>query len=405
MLRPGLGTARNVFRVWFHATKFAVLKRFHRRQSHLTRKLQFQGIVNEAAAAAAKHDTHKLFQLINRFAPKQPRKQIQLRNQHGYMASPIEGAALMNKFVMDTWSGPSSMNLRFDEAPGVPFTVRQLERAIALIPTTKAVAKPFAPGVVWRQHSSLLAPLIHEKLCTWWSFNPPIIPSSWRHGWLFMIPKPSKPPVTPNNLRPLALQEPIGKAIIGLLIHLAMKEASDHLILFPLWAYLENRSTLDAIRRVGLHCAAVRLLVCQQRSTPHTRALQIHQFSFYGGAQICIDLRGAFDSVNRCKLFARLRELHISDALINLLATWHEDACYFVQHEHTDSPIAVGKGVRQGCKAAPGLWNGFIVLMLHDLMAHTPFSWIQRCVTIYADDLHIGDSFVSLEDFYFFIEY
>ncbi|CAL1138037.1 unnamed protein product [Cladocopium goreaui] len=248
MLRPGLGTARNVFRVWFHATKFAVLKRFHRRQSHLTRKLQFQGIVNEAAAAAAKHDTHKLFQLINRFAPKQPRKQIQLRNQHGYMASPIEGAALMNKFVMDTWSGPSSMNLRFDEAPGVPFTVRQLERAIALIPTTKAVAKPFAPGVVWRQHS----------------------------------------------------------------------------------------------------------------------------------------------------------ELHISDALINLLATWHEDACYFVQHEHTDSPIAVGKGVRQGCKAAPGLWNGFIVLMLHDLMAHTPFSWIQRCVTIYADDLHIGDSFVSLEDFYFF---
>ena len=303
MLRPGLPTVRNIFQCWYHVSMFVRLKRSHQKFASHIRKQKFDEVVCSAANAAAQHDTHKLFQLINKFAPKQPRKQIQLRNHDGVMASPIEGAALLNKYVEDTWSGPQCLQLSFEQAPGVPFTVRQLETALAMISTTKAVAKPFCPGVVWRQHAPILAPLLYRKLCFWWSFNPPRIPSSWRHGWLFLIPKPSKPPVVPQNLRPLALQEPVGKAVIGLLIHLAMREASDHLILFPVWAYVEHRSTLDAIRGVSLHCAAVRLLLSQQRSTPHTRANQAVRYSLYGGCQVCFDLKGAFDSVNRCKLF------------------------------------------------------------------------------------------------------
>ena len=402
MQRPGLPTVHNIFKGWYHVSQFVRLKRSHQKFASQIRKQKFDEVVCSAARAAAQHDTHKLFQLINKFAPKQPRKQIQLRNHDGVMASPIESAALLNKYVADTWSGPQCLNLNFEQAPGVPFSVRQLETALALIPMTKAVAKPFSPGVVWRQHSAILAPLLYDKLCFWWSFNPPRIPSSWRHGWLFLIPKPSRPPVVPQNLRPLALQEPVGKAVIGLLIHLAMREASDHLTLFPVWAYAEHRSTLDAIRRVSLHCAAVRLLLSQQRSTPHTRANHAIQYHFLGGCQVCFDLKGAFDSIDRRKLFSRLHELHISPAIQNLLCAWHEATCYYVQHDHTDTAVDVGKGVRQGCKAAPGLWNGFVVLMLHDLMTQLPFEWIQRCITIYADDIHIGDSFVALNDFLFF---
>ena len=396
MQRPGLPTLRNIFKCWHHASQFVRLKRTHQKFASQIRKQKFDDVVSCAARAAAQHE------LINKFAPKQPRKQIQLRNHDGVMASPIEGAALLNKYVEDTWSGPQCLHLTFEQAPGVPFTVSQLETALALIPTTKAVAKPFSPGVVWRQHSAILAPLLYQKLCFWWSFNPPCIPSAWRHGWLFLIPKPSRPPVVPQNLRPLALQEPVGKAVIGLLIHLAMREASNHLILFPVLAYVEHRSTLDAIRRVSLHCAAVRLLLSQQRSTPHTRANHAIRYNLFGGCQVCFDLKGAFDSVHRRKLFSRLHELHISPAIQNLLSTWHEATCYYVQHDQADTAVDVGKGVRQGCKAAPGLWNGFVVLMLHDLMTQLPFDWLQRCITIYADDIHIGDSFVTLDEFRFF---
>jgi hypothetical protein len=189
MQRPGLPTVHNIFKGWYHVSQFVRLKRSHQKFASQIRKQKFDEVVCSAARAAAQHDTHKLFQLINKFAPKQPRKQIQLRNHDGVMASPIESAALLNKYVADTWSGPQCLNLNFEQAPGVPFSVRQLETALALIPMTKAVAKPFSPGVVWRQHSAILAPLLYDKLCFWWSFNPPTNPKFMAPWMVISYPK------------------------------------------------------------------------------------------------------------------------------------------------------------------------------------------------------------------------
>ena len=213
-----------------------------------------------------------------------------------------------------------------------------------------------------------------------------------------MIPKSGRPPTRPQNLRPLALQEPLGKAVISILIKLAVQEAMNQLVLFPIWAYLANRSTMEAIRRVSLHCSEVRQYICDQRSTPHSRANRAPRAALYGGIQLFLDLRRAFDCVNRQKLFQRLHTLNISDSIVCLLSTWHEHTCYFVQNAHGDHPIDTGCGVRQGCKAAPGLWNFFVCIMLQDLMTYVPFQWIQRHVTVYADDIHIGATISCLED-------
>ena len=402
MRKPRVATLHSVFQGWFHAARFSFLKRFHRRQSKELRNQQFEEVVMTAAQAAAQHDTHKLFHVINRFAPKQPRKQIQIRTSQGHLATPIESAAIINQFVTDTWSGPRNLGLQFARPPGVPFSLQQLEKALSLIPVTKATAKPFAPGMVWRQLASSLAPMLFDLLQDWWGQTPPIIPAAWRHGWLFLIPKPLKPPVTPLHLRPLALQEPVGKAVIGLLIHQAMQDARFHMVQFPIWSYMEHRSTFEAIRRVSQHCADVPQLIQLCRSTPHARATRAPKVGLYGGVQLCIDLQRAFDGVNRVKLFTRLHELHIREEIIQLLAYWHEATDYFVQHDLDTTQIPIGRGVRQGCKAAPGLWNSFMVLLLHDLNMHIPLSWIQNCLTIYADDFHVGTSFTCMEEFCLF---
>ena len=143
MQRLGLGTLPNIFKGWYHATKYCLLRRAHKKLAFQIRKNLFYDVVAQAEAAARRHDTHKLFQLINRYAPKQPKKQIQLRTDDGHMASPVESAAMLNQFVASTWAGPDCLNLHFDSAPGVPFTVQQLERALSQIPPSKAVAKPF----------------------------------------------------------------------------------------------------------------------------------------------------------------------------------------------------------------------------------------------------------------------
>ena len=396
--KPRICTCQNIFRAWFHASRFQALKRYHRLQARSIRTARFREVVQQAAEAAAQHNTHRLFHIINRFAPKQPKRQIQLRNHQGHMATPVESAALLNRYVADSWQGPCENGLTFDHAPGVPFTIDQLEQALAMIPATKATAKTCVPGILWKQHASFLAPLLHAKLSEWWSTTPPCIPDAWRHGWLFMIPKPSKAPVTPSNLRPLVLQDPVGKAVIGLLIHLAMQQANHQIVTYPLWGYVAHRSTLDAIRRVSLHCALVRQFMATQRSTPHTRAVQQPRLGFYGGIQICLDLQRAFDNVDRSRLFRKLSHLSITDSITQLLSAWHEHTFYIVQHAGEDCPIRTGRGVRQGCKAAPGLWNCYMIDFLDTLTEVIPITWIRQHITLYADDIHIGVTFTSLEE-------
>eukprot|EP00435_Cladocopium_sp_Y103_P017051 s3272_g4.t1 len=171
MLRHAVCTLGNVFKGWYHAVRFMILKRAHKKFASEIRQTRFQEVIHEAAQAANKHDTHRLFSIINTYAPKAPKRQIQLRNHAGNMATPIESAAILNKYVSDTWAGPATFNMQFDAPPGVPFSERQLERAIAAIPTTKAVAKPFAPGVVWRQLASFLAPILYGCLTIWWTIE------------------------------------------------------------------------------------------------------------------------------------------------------------------------------------------------------------------------------------------
>ena len=173
MQRPGFSTTKNIFNRWYHAIQFAKLKRFHRKLAKQIRQNQFNEIVQEAATAANRHDTHRLFSLINRFAPKQPRKTIQLRNHAGQLANPVESAAILTQHVREVWDGPSHMDISFSHAPGVPFTVKHLERAIAMIPATRATARPYAPGIVWRQIAPFLAPLLYSQLEVWWATTPP----------------------------------------------------------------------------------------------------------------------------------------------------------------------------------------------------------------------------------------
>ena len=404
MKRMVFSTPRNVFKAWFHLSRFLTLRRQHRRAAYAFRKVQFQDIVASASAAARQHDTHRLFSIINQYSPKQPRRKVQLRNTNGTMASPVESAAILHHYVAETWAGPAELGLQFTCAPGVPFSELQLRRALALIPLTKAVANPFAPGLVLRDQAALLAPLLFEQLTDWWSRNPPYIPKSWKDGWVCFIPKPQKPPVKPQFLRPLALQDGIGKAVIGILIQQALDAALPRLVPWPIFAFLPIRSTQDAIRRVVLHCTEVRNLIRSHRSTPHQRAsrnIGDSSLKCFGGLQLFIDLTRAFDCVDRRRLFSRLFQLDIPAAHIQLLSAWHEGTSYHVQTDHGFQPIAIGKGVRQGCKAAPSLFNFFLYLFLHDVCQVLPVEWVKAHLTAYADDCHVCGSFRTFADFEF----
>ena len=108
-------------------------------------------------------------------------------------------------------------------------------------------------------------------------------------------------------------------------------------------------------------------LIMSQRSTPITRAAGVPRCTVCGGVQLLVDMSRAFDTIDRNKLFGRLHSLGVRPAVAKLLQCWHQDSCYIVHSDSRSSEIPVTKGVRQGCKAAPWLWNAILTMILEDL--------------------------------------
>ena len=395
LLRSGLPTKSNLFSRWFHFARLCSLKRSQAKHARQVRRQRFDELLQQAQIHAQRHDSYQLFKLINRFAPKQPRKRMQLRNQQGCLATPVEEHAMLKQFVSELWKGREFLPCVASMLPGLPFDEQQLRAALRAIPCSKAVAKPFTPGLVWHALADLVAPLLYQTLEFLWDRPDPVIPTCWKDSWLILIPKPFKPPNKPESLRPLALQEPLGKCLIGLLSQIAQHTVLPYMIPCPIWAYLPTRTTQHALLRVAGHCRAGRQLVESQRATVFQRVHRTPTFIVCGAAQLFIDLTRAFDCIPRPELFGRLPEMQIDPRITHLLTKWHESTCYHVGVGEQTSPVRVGVGVRQGCKAAPLLFNTFLRTFLTDLSSHLSWEWIQNHMDLYADDIHADGVFHS----------
>ena len=386
---------KTILQAWFHLTRFRCLNRQSKKHAREVRQLKFQEVVAEAQHAAMRHDSHALFKLIHKYSPKQPRRRMQLRTTQGHIATPVEETAMLRQFVMDTWSGPPTFPTPAPPFSGMPFTAEELERELSRIPACKAVARPCAPGMIWKSLAPYIAHAIHAQLATWWQRPTPYLPGWFRDSWMILIPKPHKPPVSPSALRPLALQEPISKCLVGLLTRAALRDALPKMIILPLWAYLPGRGTQEALMRVASHCRATRTLMQTLRSTPHARQRGPLRPKVAGGLQLFLDIERAFDLISRERLFGQLHKLGISPHVLQLLSLWHQQTNYHLKCHGTEIPIQVGRGVRQGCRAAPFLWNSYMWLFLVELSRITSPQWAAQCINVYADDCQMGDVFQS----------
>ena len=265
-------TLRAIFHVWKCSSTYNKLNRAHRRQTKVNKKQRFFDLLRSVQTAADRHDSFEVHQIINKFTPKQPKKRIQLRNTDGSPASPSEALQLTKAFVERIWTGDDAVNLGARDPPGVPITVADIEFELQRLPHNKSVAKPFIPALVVKNLASTLAPWIHQYLTQWWNQSHPYIPALWKRAWVTLIPKPNKSPCKVENLRCIALQEPLGKCILGALTRKLLEATGATLMAWPQFAFLPHRSTGDAIRRVMTHCNTVRCLVRNQRRSAHQRA-------------------------------------------------------------------------------------------------------------------------------------
>ena len=388
-------TLRALFHVWRCQSKYASLHREHKRSTKQLKKQRFFDLVASVQVAANKHDSFEVHQVISKYTPKQPKKKIQLRNADGSPASPDEAMKLTTDFVAEIWHGPAQVDLGHRDPPGVPFTVQELEHELSQLPHNKSVAKPFIPALVLKMHSAIIAPWLHAHLTQWWSTTSPYIPSLWKRAWVTLIPKPHKSPSKVSNLRCIALQEPLGKCVLGALTKKLQQAVGPALKTHPQFAFLPNRSTGDAIRRVAAHCDEVRCLIKTQRRSAQQRAAHVAFFQCCGGLQIFLDIQRAFDQLPRQQLFDHLDTLHDLPEITTLMAQWHSDTDYCVEQSGRTELVSTGCGVCQGCRAAPLLWNCFLDQLFQKLSNKINPEWVTKTLTAFADDIHQGSIFRS----------
>jgi len=360
-------TLQALFHVWKCRSRYAVLNRVHKQHTKLLKKQRFYDLLSSVQQAAQHHDSFAVHQIISQYTPKQPKRRTQLRNAVGAPATPTEGLQLTKEFVESTWAGPSHVDLGDRAPPGVPFTIQDLEHELHSLPHNRSVAKPFLPAIVVKMHASTIAPWLHHLLSQWWSTATPFIPVQWKRAWVTFIPNPHKSPSQVCNLRCIALQEPLGKCVLGALTKKLQLAVGPTLQQWPQYACLPLRSTGDAIRRVAAHCNEVRSLVKNQRRSAHQRAANVEFFSCCGGIQIFLDIQRAFDQLPRQALFEHLDTLHDQPELTTLMAQWHSQTDYCLEHSGETTLVPTGCGVRQGCRAAPLLWNSFLDQMFRTL--------------------------------------
>ena len=383
------------FQVWNHWSHYKRLQRLQQKQARQARAQRFHELCQTVQCAADQHDAHGMFKIINRYTPKKSNPKLRLRTDDGQLADQYASHSLLVTFVHRTWQGPRVLPKFSDQAPGVPFSVDQLCSALMRTRSNRAVAMPFLPAVIWQSAPYEVASFLHEILGHWWGQYPPIIPQDWKDAWLYFIPKPGKPCSCPENLRPISLMEPMGKIVLGLIAEGLKQHLEPLLCQFPQLGFLPMRGSLDAINRVSQHCATIRALVGNHRRTVARQMSMSPHHSLIGGVQMFLDLTRAFDCVDRSCLIEHLHDLQAPHDLFTIITHWHEGTRYHVVSPHTTTPIDVGLGLRQGCKIAPLLWLVYMSKLLTILIPLTGEQWIRECLTLYADDVHVGCQYTS----------
>ena len=385
-----------LFQAWHHRSRYQSLQRDQQRAARQAKNHMFQQLCQEVATAAKVNDTHSMFLTINKFSPKKPMARTRLRGPDGAIADQFMAHSMTVSFVKQMWQGPNRLPAYSDAAPGIPFSFDELVAAVANLHSNKSVAQPFLPGIVWKSAPYHVASFLFQHLQNWWTQSPPTIPQNWKDSWLFFLPKPGKPNTHPDQLRPISLMEPLGKLVMGLLANKIRDHVFPLLCQTPQFGFLPYRAATDAILRVANHSRCIRSLVRSHRRTVPNQVNRPQGPIICGGLSLFLDLTRAFDNADRQAIFDHLQTLQTPEQLIQLVSSWHEDTHYNLVFRGETTSIKVGRGLRQGCKIAPLLWVTFMDLFLQKLTPLVGIQWIKECITIYADDVHIGCQFNSV---------
>ena len=385
--RPGLLTLRNIWSRWRLYASFMRASALLRQQSKALKRGFLEDQLLQAETAARKGDHRGLFLVAKRLGPRSASGVSRLQDSEGRVLDSREEMKAIIKHSQALFAAAPDTQPWHPKTGTLEFSAVHLKAELDHLNIRKAVPRHTAPNAVWRLCSEAvsrrLGPCFEKHFAL---DSTAVLEGDMKDAHVCWLVKPSKPPTSMSALRPIGLMPPCAKSFAGvvakhILAHL--RPLLDHL---PQFAYCDGRGCGDAVLRAHQHFESVECLLQGQASNRFKMQQQIAPLHCYGGACFSLDLSSAFDMVSRDLLIQSLSAHQVPGILINAVQQLHRDARYIFSTATQSGSVTTTNGIKQGCRAAPTLWVSLTVLILEHLIQFRSLSWVQRILTLFADD-------------------
>ena len=401
-------TSRDLLRLAFDVfrchVQFRKMQHTLRKRGTQKRRSLFLQDLDIAEQAAVRGDIHLLYRQIRRMAPKTKHERIQLRQQDGKMMTKESEFETIKGYFTTVFTRDRPENLAQPRSASFSPTLERIEKALRQSRSGRAIPSGSVPPEIWHHCADILAPAVSTLFQTFLTAGSAFVPPTWSECWLKLLPKPQKPAHIVANLRPIALQDPLGKSLARLLKQDILDKIMPAIKDTPQFAYLPRRSTANAVSRAAQFCDNMRTQLRDAKTTVWTRKAGHRSNPYHGGAVFSLDMSKAFDMVSHAYLEQALRHLQIDADLISLNLSIHH-TCYHIEHGSNQGTIPLGNGIRQGCVLSPLLWVCVTHYMLHQLESKltemgdsNAKAWIRDFMTLFADDFLAAFQFDNLSD-------
>ena len=354
---------------WRLLAQHARLTRALHKHCRQRKRIKFDRLLADASNSPG---MTQLYKVVQRAAPRQHRRRLQLRDEQGLPQSAEQELQCIQGFYEKLYMSSSGCPAAQTVELAMPqFSAQEIQTALQGLPAGKALPSDYMPAILWKEAAEVVAPSMEQALHACPGRGTLVLGPEWHSAQMCLMPKPGKPLKSVSDLRPIELLSPVAKSLAKMAANRLRPFVQRAVEGLPLFAYISGRQAGDALDRVFAHCAHVRK-IAKGAYNPIARKAGESRADCLGGIQLSLDLSKAYRQA--------LQRARVEEELINLIFYVHAKAELVFQHADNTASVKLGRGLRQGC----GLWVLYTVPIVEDILQHTP----SDCITAFADDFH-----------------
>ena len=376
-----------LFAAWKAAIRYHLAAKKATKACHAKKRQEILDLLQITEDAAQQGDQRKVYQMVKKLAPWAPRNRVLLKDDNGKLTTKKEEHECLVSFSKALFAPQTEQPHREQEVLPLVFTLEEVRHELQITQVGKAVPPGVAPAAAWRISADLVAPLLQQAFAQHATLNA-VLPERWTDAWIVWLPKPGKAPSNPAALRPIGLMSPEAKTLAAIIRNRLLEHIRPQLAWVPQFAYLPQRDITDALARVHSWMRKYDQVIA--KAAPGRFALRARVEAgtqnelCVGGAILSLDLKQAFDRVNRQALVQALRRLQAPEDLVAAVIALHDTSAYHIHDNFSETKVTTTRGIRQGCKLAPLLWVAISTAILHEL--GPALSGPHKQATTFADD-------------------